>query len=354
MIRLKTNIKLLLFLLTFGQLIFAQENKNDTNYFVSCVGFYNLENLFDTIADPDTTKILQTDFTPKGEHHWTSEKYHIKINNMAKVISQIGTDVTPDGLVCLGVAEIENQTVLNDLVNNPQIKNRNYQIVHYESPDKRGIDVAFLYNPSYFKVISSKTFTLKIPDNPDFFTRDQLLVNGTLNGELIHVIVAHWPSRRGGEKRSRPMREAAADLARSIIDSLQNVEPNAKVIFMGDLNDDPVNSSLKKHLKTEAKQENVSDKTLFNPMESLYNKGIGTLGYRDVWDLFDQIVLSKPFLGKDYSSLKYYTAKVYNKPYMKQTEGRYKGYPKRTFAGDTFLAGYSDHFPVYIFLIKQK
>ncbi len=339
-------------LLCFSKISFSQGSEQ--NYLVTCVGFYNLENLFDTIVDTDTNKILQEDFTPQGEKRWTSKKYQIKIDNMAKVISELGTKVTPDGVAMLGVAEVENRSVLEDLVGNVRLKKRNYKIVHYESPDKRGIDVGFLYNPKYFQVISSKTYTLKIAAKPDFFTRDQLVVNGKLEGELIHVIVAHWPSRRGGEKRSSPLREAAADLARSIVDSIQKTAPNAKILFMGDLNDDPVNSSLKKHLKTVAKQESVTKKTLFNPMESLYKKGIGTLGYRDVWNLFDQIILSKPFVGKDYSSLKFYKAKVYNPAYMKQTEGRYKGYPKRTFVGDTFMGGYSDHFPVFIFLIKEK
>ena len=339
-------------LLLLSNSSFSQDQKKD--YLVTCVGFYNLENLFDTIVDPDPGKILQDEFTPHGKNHWTSERYHEKLANMSKVISQLGVEVTPDGVAILGVAEVENKTVLEDLVNTTLLKSRNYQIVHYDSPDKRGIDVGLIYNPKYFKVTSSKSITLKIPDDPDFYTRDQLLVNGYLNGEMIHVIVAHWPSRRGGEKRSSPMREAAADLGRSIIDSLQAIEPNAKIFYMGDLNDDPTNVSVKKHLKAVGKEEDITKENLFNPMESFYKKGIGTLAYRDVWNLFDQIMLTPALIDKDYSSYKYYKAKVFNEAFLKQSTGRYKGYPLRTYAGGEYIAGYSDHFPVYLFLIKEN
>lgn len=320
---------------------------------ITCVGFYNLENLFDTIIDPDTLKILQDEFTPKGKNKWTTPKYKEKLENMARVVSELGTDVTPDGVAILGVAEVENRLVLEDLVKQESIKDRNYQIVHYDSPDKRGIDVGLLYNPNYFKNVTSKSFTLKIPNDTNFYTRDQLLVSGDLHGERIHLIVAHWPSRRGGEKRSKPMRIEAAQLARSIIDSLQNDNPNTKVFFMGDLNDDPVDESVQLHLKAVGNQELTTSGKLFNPFESFYKKGIGTLGYNDAWNLFDQIIISEPFLGADYSTLKYYKAVVYNKPYLKTAEGRFKGYPYRTFSFGEYIGGYSDHFPVYLFLVKN-
>jgi len=323
-------------------------------YYVAGIGFYNLENLFDTIIDTDTNKILQDDFTPNGNKAWSGERYHQKLENLSKVISELGTDVHPDGLACIGVAEIENKSVLEDLVKTEKLKSRNYQIVHYESPDKRGIDVGFLYNPSHFKVISSQSYALKLEDNNSFKTRDQLVVNGELNGELIHVIVAHWPSRSGGQKRSAPKRNAAGQLARSIIDSIQAIDAKAKILFMGDLNDDPTNASVKKYLNTVPKKEDTQANQLFNPMESYYKKGIGTLAYRDTWNLFDQIIVSPGLVDEDYSTYKYYSAKIYNKPYMKQTSGRYQGYPFRTYAGGAYAGGYSDHFPVYLFLIKEK
>jgi hypothetical protein len=331
--------------------LFSQEEKKE--FLVTGIGFYNLENLFDTLVDPDPNKILQEDFTPKGAKVWTSEHYQEKLVNMAKVIREIGTEVTPDGVAILGVSEVENKSVLEDLVQSESIKSRNYKVVHYDSPDKRGIDVGLLYNPKYFTVTSSKSFSLRSVDTT-FYSRDQLLVSGLLNGEEIHVIVAHWPSRSGGEKRSKPRRASAAKLGRMIIDSLQTNDPNAKVFYMGDLNDDPTDESVKKHLRAFGKEEKMQKGDLFNPWESYYKKGIGTLAYRDAWNLFDQIIISKSLLGKDYSSLKMYKSKIFSKAYLKSTEGRYKGYPYRTYSFGAYVGGYSDHFPVYMFLIKEQ
>ncbi len=349
-----TKYVLLLMFLTFLDSSYAQQNKDAKQYNVSAIGFYNLENLHDTIFDADTNKILQDDYTPNGDKKWSSERYFHKINNLAKVIADMATDIVPEGLTMLGVAEVENAEVMNDLIHAGDLSKRHYQIVHYDSPDKRGVDVGLIYNPTYFKVESSKTFTLKLASDPNFRTRDQLLVNGYLNGELIHVIVAHWPSRSGGEKKSAPKRIAAADLGRAIIDSIIKTDINAKIIYIGDLNDDPINQSLKKHIITVDKQELVTKNTMFNPMESLYKKGIGSLAYKDTWNLFDQLIVSSGLVGKDYTSLKFYNAKVFNKNYLKQNSGQFAGYPLRTHAGGTYMGGYSDHFPVYLFLIKEK
>lgn len=349
---MKTNIILcFIFFLSLVSSAFSQEDKKD--YLVTAIGFYNLENLFDTLIDPDPDKILQDDFTPKGSKRWTSSRYKEKIENMSKVIADLGIDVTPDGMAVLGVSEIENKSVLEDLIKTEKLKDRGYKIVHYESSDKRGIDVGLLYNPKYFEVESSSNISLRSIDTT-FYTRDQLLVNGYLNGEKIHIIVAHWPSRSGGEKKSKPRRASAATLGRLIIDSIQNIEPNAKILYMGDLNDDPIDESIKKHLKSVGKKEEVQKENMFNPWESYYKKGIGTLAYRDAWNLFDQILITPSLLDNDYSSYKYYKAKIYSKPYLIQTSGSYKGYPYRTFAGGTYAGGYSDHFPVYLILIKDE
>lgn len=346
-----------LFLLLITTILFSycaqSQNNNKKEYLLSCIGFYNLENLFDTLIDPDPNKILQEDFTPKGPKGWTSQRYHEKLGNMAKVISELGTDVTPDGVAILGVSEVENVTVLEDLVKEDAIKSRNYQVAHYDSPDRRGIDVGLLYNPKYFKVESSRSVSLRTIDTT-FYTRDQLLVSGYLHGEKVHVIVAHWPSRRGGEKRSRPRREAAAKLGKMIIDSIQKVEPNAKIMYMGDLNDDPTDSSVKNYLKGTAKRESLKANQMYNPWEDYYKKGIGTLAYRDTWNLFDQILLSPALTDKDYSSYKLYKTTIYKKSYLINSSGQYKGYPYRTFAGGAYVGGYSDHFPVYLSLIKEK
>jgi hypothetical protein len=326
------------------------------SYEIAGIGFYNLENLFDTIVDSDTNKILQDDFTPYGKKNFNGERYEKKLINMAEVISKIGTGIFPDGLALLGVSEIENKQVLEDLSAQKSIKSRNYQIVHHESPDARGIDVGLMYNPKYFKVLSSKAYTLDTYSvDQHFRTRDQLLVTGELNGEKIHVVVAHWPSRRGGEKRSAPRRIAAGELGRKIIDSIQAVEPNAKIVYMGDLNDDPTDKSVKLAMNTVGKIKKTTDQKLFNTMELYAKKGIGTLAYRDNWNLFDQLILTQGFVTKNnnFDSYKFFKAVVYNKEYLKNETGKYKGYPHRTYVGPNFLNGYSDHFPVYMIVVKE-
>lgn len=338
-------------LIMISSLIQAQEEKT---YKAVTVSFYNLENLFDTLNDPIT---FDDDRTPDGKDHWTEEIYEAKLKNMAQVISEIGADLTKTSPVILGVAEIENRKVLEDLVNQPALKDKNYGIIHYDSPDRRGIDVALLYQKSNFKIINSSVHELLIYDLDDrdkrVYTRDQLLVSGLLDGDKIHFIVNHWPSRSGGEARSRSKREAAAALNKKIIDSIQVEEPYAKIITMGDLNDDPVNSSVKEVLGAQGERDSVKKFGLYNPMESMFKKGLGTLAYRDSWNLFDQIIMTQSLLKDDYSSFRYYQAGIYNKHYLSNPRGQYKGYPYRSFANGGFTGGYSDHFPVYIYLIKE-
>lgn len=348
------------FLLTLGYAVafsFITSSINAQKEFeVACIGFYNQENLFDTIVDPDTNKILQDDFTPKGPKNWDSKKYKEKLENMSFAISKMGLESTPDGMAVLGVAEIENRLVLEDLVAQKAIKDRNYQIVHHESPDRRGIDVGLLYNPKYFELESSKSFTLKIDGMDNFYTRDQLLVSGNLLGERMHFIVCHWPSRRGGEKRSGPLRVAAAELTMQIMDSIRAAEPNAKIIMMGDLNDDPVSKSIKKVMKPAAKTQETEASGLYNPMADLYTKGIGTLGYNEAWNLFDQMILTGSFVDteKKYETFGYFGVKIFNEPFLIAQEGQFKNYPKRTYSYGEYIHGYSDHFPVYITLLRAK
>jgi len=332
------------FVSVFGQ-------NSDNKYIATVVGFYNLENLFDTINTPD---VQDEEFTPEGPKLWNGERYHHKLHNMAKVISEIGTSVNPDGIAVLGISEIENEGVVKDLLAQPSIKGRHYKFVHYDSPDKRGIDVALVYNPKYFKPYKSSSHRLHVEQLKDFRTRDQLLVEGTLAGDTAHIIVNHWPSRYGGEKRSRWLRNAAADLSRRIADSILQVNPNARIIMMGDLNDDPTNESLIKHMKANGKIDKLKKDDFFNPMWELNKKGYGSLAWHDSWNLFDQIVMSQSLLGKDYTHLKFLKAEIYRKPFLLNKSGRYKGYPYRTFVGNTFQGGYSDHLPVYVVLVKQE
>lgn len=324
---------------------------NAQNYLVSSIGFYNVENLFDTI---DNDNVNDIDFTPLGKNLWDDKKYHKKVSDISYVISQIGTDINPDGLAILGLSEIENRVVIKDLVSHKNIVEKNYQIVHYDSPDRRGIDVALIFNPNYFTLSSSKNFVLNLESDTTFRTRSQLLVSGNLFGERIHFIVAHWPSRSGGEKRSNPNRVAAAKLGRSIIDSIQKSEPNANIIYMGDLNDDPSNESLTKYMLSNGIKNKLKKDELYNPMYEMYRKGIGSLAWRDTWNIFDQLLLSPSLANGNAKELKYYDCKVFNKPFLIQADGSYKGYPFRTFAGGNYKGGYSDHFPVYLYLLKEQ
>jgi len=354
------KIKLLSILAFFAGTAFAQSQQK--SYAVHTVAFYNVENLFDTIRDE---KIYDEEWTPKGERNWDGKKYQQKLENLSRVISEIGTDDNPNMPTILGVSEIENRKVLEDLVNMPKLKKANYGIVHFDSPDRRGIDVALFYQTKHFKPTSSKNIPLYIYDPTDtkykdsnngkgkrVYTRDQLLVTGLLDGEEMHFIINHWPSRSGGEKKSSPNREAAAALNKKIIDSLYNINPNAKVFTMGDLNDGPYNKSVKDVLEAKGKKEDVKKGGIFNPMYQLYKEGHGTIAYRDAWDIFDQIIFTEPLLSKDYSSFRYWKVGIFNKPFLVQKSGQYKGYPLRNqLSGEP---GFSDHFPVYIYLIKEK
>ena len=342
--------RLILIILVFTGLskaLTAQEK----NYNVVCIGFYNLENLFDTINNVEL--LISEEFTPQGKNKWTSDRYHEKLGNMAHVISRIATDITPDGPALLGVSEIENIGVLQDLVKEDAIVKRGYEIVHYDSPDRRGVDVGLLYQPKYFEVKSTKSHTLTMVNDTSFRSRDQLVVSGLLHGEMIHVIVGHWPSRSGGEKKSRPKRNAAGQLSRLIVDSLLAIDKSAKIMVMGDFNDDPINPSVKEFLRAKPNKNKLDEGDLFNPFYKLYQDGIGSLAYRDSWNLFDQVVISQGLLGEDKSDYKYYKAKVFNDNFLIQKEGRFAGYPFRTFSYGVYQGGYSDHFPTYILLIKE-
>ncbi len=325
----------------------------EKSYNITCVAFYNQENLFDTINDPDKN---DEEFLPDGLNRWTGDKYLEKLSHMADVITQIGDEYIKGGPVCLGVSEVENIGALTDLANQPKMKASGYIPVLLEGPDRRGVDVGFLYRKEFFTLISATSHRLVVADQPDFKTRDQLLVKGILLGDTVHFIINHWPSRSGGEKRSAPMRAAAAQLVRTTVDSIMTVNPNAKIIIMGDLNDNPTNASVYKVLKAARDQATAINITgLYNPMYNMFKvQGIGSNAYRDSWSLFDQIIVSKGLLGDDKSTLKLYKALIFNRNFLKQTEGSFAGYPFRTFVGGQYQGGYSDHFPAYMFLIKEK
>ncbi|MEP6467738.1 MAG: endonuclease/exonuclease/phosphatase [Parafilimonas sp.] len=345
---MKTTLFIITAFLT-ATISFAQKQQ----YTSAIIAFYNLENFYDTIDNPN---INDEDFLPNGPKNYNGKVYWTKVEHLAAVISQIGTDINPDGIAMIGVAEIENDTVLNDLIHHPLLKNRNYGIVHYDSRDIRGIDVALLYNPKYFTVINSKKLYVHLPEGAKsaYFTRDVLWVKGILHGDTIHVFVNHWPSRVGGEQRSAPGRAAAALVDKNFIDSIEAHQPNAKIIVMGDLNDDPVSPSVTKVLGAKANIEDVKPGELYNPWINMYKKGIGTLAYQDAWGLFDQIMITYSWLDKNQSGYFFYQQHIFNKEFMVENIGKYKGYPMRTWDGNVYRGGYSDHFPTYIILLKKK
>ncbi len=321
-------------------------------YNVYGVMFYNLENLFDTI---NTNDKYDLEFSPSGARQWNDQKYWQKQHNMAYAISQMTSTGTPNGPAVIGVSEIENISVLKDLVRQPELKSRRLQIVHHDSPDRRGVDVGLLYDPRLYSVTSVNNHRVVIDGRPDFRTRDLLVVTGMLAGEKVSFIVGHWPSRLGGQEQSSYLREAVAALARHAVDSLLRDDPNQGVMVMGDFNDDPHNKSCAQVLGGKRNIEDVKQLgDMYNPWWKILDKGIGTLAYKGAWNLFDQIVISDYFL-RDYGKserkrLTFLRAEVLNRDFLRTSEGN----PLRTFSGGAFLNGYSDHFPTEVFLVRES
>ena len=346
-------MKKLFFITVFficSDILIGQTN-NNKKYLVNTIAFYNVENLFDTINDPKT---WDDDRTPKGRDRWTSYIYKKKLNNISKVIAEIGFDLTKEPPSIIGLCEIENRSVLEDLIKTESLSNENYEIIHFDSPDERGIDVAMLFKADRFTPTLSKTYPLylKRKDGSRDYTRDHLLVSGYLDKIPIHFIINHWPSRSGGQMRSEPGRILAGILNKKIIDSILELNPKANIISMGDFNDNPGDKSIKPILNTVYNKEEIIDGQLYNPMEELYKMGYGSYKYRGKWDMIDQFILSKN-LVEDKNGLFFLKAAVFNKKYLINPSGKYEGYPYKSFAGGKFLNGYSDHFPIYLYLAKE-
>lgn len=317
------------------------------------VGFYNLENLFDTIHDKGKNDF---EYLPDGTNKWNGMKYFAKLKNMSKVLAEIGTDKLPKiGASVIGVSEIENSRVMADLVNQPPLKERGMQFVHIEGPDRRGVDCALIYNPRFFT--PEKTFLQPyIYEEKDSASRTRgfLTVQGKLAGDDVTFIVCHWPSRFAVSY----YRERGGAQVRALKDSIQSANPDMKIIVMGDMNDDPFDPSMAKELGAKRDINKVKDGDMYNPWWNvLVKEGRGTLMYDGKWNLFDQIVLSRNLLNqngkKDYSTLKYFKNEIFMRDYLFQTEGRYKGNTKRTHASGVWLNGYSDHLPSVVYLVKE-
>lgn len=324
-------------------------------YSVYGIGFYNQENLFDTCHDEGKRDY---DFLPTGSYKWNAMKYNHKLNNMSRALADMGTDVLPNiGCAIIGLAEVENSKALDDLIAQPALSARNYQYVHIEGPDRRGIDCALLYNPSLFSVKNTRLvpYVQKLKKDSAFYTRGFLTVSGTLADENVAVIVCHLPSRFSESF----YRELGAEQVKAIKDSLLNDDPNCKVFIMGDMNDDPIDKSMAGILKGKANIKDVNEGDMYNPWYNiLVKEGVGTLLYQGSWNLFDQILVTPNLLNKDdkkdFSSLKFWKNQIFKRDYLFQTEGKYKGSPKRTTAGGVWLNGYSDHLPVVVYLVKEQ
>lgn len=320
---------------------FLKRNKSSN---LHTIAFYNLENLFDTEDDPDT---LDDDFTPDGFKKWSKKRYKKKLYKLAKVIAGLGLESTHKDPVLIGVAELENAKVLNDLISAEPLRKTDYDFVHYDSPDERGIDTALIYHKKYFEVYNSEPITLLVhnPDGSRDRTRDILYVHGKLNGEWVHIFVNHWPSRRDGEVETGYKRIKAAHTIRDYMLGIEAKWPDPSYIIMGDFNDDPHSESI---------QTLMRDKQLYNPMEKLHTPDKGSANYRRTWSLFDQIMVSYNFLNYEKGTHSFTHANIFDEHFLTEYKGKYAGTPFRTYSGRKYLGGYSDHFPVYIQLKYAK
>ena len=379
------NLRLLLiaFLCTVAVNATAQKK-----FSVYGVGFYNVENLFDTCHDVGKRDF---EYLPNGSNRWNARKYKSKLRNMSRALADLGTDVLPNvGCAVIGMAEVENAKALDDLTAEAPLRARGYKYILVEGPDMRGVDVALLYNPSLFTPTDTayhyyynKTEgmdvvedTVKLTDEQKLQaanaqldtldvetalpknvsqTRGFLTITGKLAGETVTIIVCHWPSRFNGSER----REWAGHQVHKIVEDLLAKNPDNKIFVMGDLNDDPMNKSVTEGLRGKAEIKDVKEGDMYNPWYNILAKdGQGTLAYGGSWNLFDQILMTPNILNrdgkKDYSSLKYWKCQIHRRNYLFQTEGRYKGNPKRTHAGGVWLDGYSDHLPTVVYLVKEQ
>lgn len=318
-------------------------NTNDYGKIIT-IAFYNVENLFDTFNDETTN---DDDFLPGSAKRWTNKRYKNKLYKLGSVIDKIGVEnENSQHPAIVGLAEIENKRVLDDLVNHSNLKDCSYDYVHYDSPDERGIDVALLYDNNKFRVTHSETFSvyLENEEGQRDYTRDILLVTGYFGEEKISFIVNHWSSRREGEEITARKRLRASGRVNYIIEQLKIEDPKIKIIVLGDFNDNPFDQSI---------LNMVENSQLFNPFKVILTREKGSLNHSFKWNLFDQILFSVNFLDSTTSNFEFIKAEVFNEKYVTQYRGRYKGQPFRTYVGKKYHGGYSDHFPVYIQFIKK-
>lgn len=305
--------------------------------------FYNLENLFDIYDDKYTN---DNDFLPISKKKWTPKRYDNKLRKLSYAISNIGRRETGKHPALIGIAEVENASAIEALIQYKHLETYNYGYIHYNSPDERGIDVALIFDRDVFDVSNSETYTITLfdDDGSQDYTRDILLVSGFLDGLPVHVLVNHWSSRREGEKETEPKRMISSQRLNEVISDLRQEQPEAKLIIMGDFNDDPSSASIKWL---------VDSQNLYNPMETLRSYSRGTTYHSRQWNLFDQIIISTNFFENTPNSLEFYSANIFDEDFLKQFSGKFKGTPFRTYVGSKYHGGYSDHFPVYAIFKKN-
>jgi len=304
------------------------------------VGFYNLENLFDPVHQPG---VLDVDFTPEGRKHWTPQRYERKLQKVGKTISRLGSLSDAQFPVLMGLAELENDRVLHDLLRVESLKENGMDFIHYDSPDERGIDTALLFHREFFEPEHCEPLPVLIynTDGSRDYTRDITYVRGNLNGERLHIFVNHWPSRRDGDRETVAKRLAASGTILSYMNILEQEEENPNYVIMGDFNDGPDSESIQ-HL--------MSQKPLYNPMETLQSPYRGSAKYKGEWSIFDQILISHTFLKSSPGTHSFDEANIFDEEFLQERKEPYKGKPFRTFVGQKYLGGYSDHFPVYLLL----
>lgn len=309
------------------------------------IAFYNVENLFDTLDDPIT---MDEDFTPNGKLQWNSHRYNEKLERISEVMHMLPGELP----IFIGLCEIENRTVLSDLVRQPSLNvspnKGNYEIIHSNSPDERGIDVAALYDPSLLKNVHFEYYTIALPDPKDPNTRDLLYVRGSMDNETLHFFVNHWPSRSGGQAESEPNRLAVATLLREKIDAVRLADANAKIFIMGDLNDHPNDKSVYEVLG--AKDD--SEAQLYNHMYSIHSSGNGSYFYKGEWGALDQMITSVACMKPSGWHVDAQSAGVLREEKLLFRDKEGIARPARSYAGDSYKGGYSDHLPVYLKLMK--
>lgn len=328
----------------------GQETPENRLYLIRSVAFYNLENLFDTHND----SLAHDDArTPGGTDRWTEARLESKLESLSRVLSELGSEYGANPPDVLGVCEVENRMLLERLLQQPSLKPFAYGILHFDSPDPRGIDVALLYREDRFFPQEQRSFRLLIHDahGNRKYTRDQLVVSGFLDQDFVHVLVNHWPSRGGGAQ-SREHRKAAALRQRGLVDSIRHLYPGAKIIAMGDFNDNPTDASLQILCGRRKKQGRAAAGDFHNPLARDFGRGAGSLAFRDRWNLFDQVLFSQSWMDPEPGTYRFWRAGIFRPAYLKTREGGYRGYPYRTYAGGRYQGGFSDHFPVCAFVIR--